>query len=854
MNKKVSKTLGLVLLLILLLPSSLVNAETVDNVPMGETTLSTVADDPLKEYKEKAATQVSTIEEPESGQKKETETQSSEDTPTTESSSVDTPENGTKAKPQPRGGGIGPQTMNLIEGVDIDAGLALFLRTAFQSPVIFPGNVNVGFTGTGKAKDTLTDDDMKTLTDMSVNNGYSWMSTKGLEHATNLEVFKISDYNFSEMDFSHNPKLVTIDSQRGYSLVDVDVSKCIELKYLTLTNSQLSDLDVTKNPKLIALYCYSNSINNLDLSMNTELSVLDCSNNQLLSLDTTDMVNLNDLRCTYNSISNLDISKNPKLSILHCSGNPLGNIDTTKNPELSTLIAVYNQISSLDLSQNSKLTSLDCSRNQLDTLDISGNSELVTLLCQDNNIDSMDVSQNAELKQLECYNNEIIDLNVSNTKLERLRIDSNHISDISSANGLTNLTYLKADNQSIFIPVPSVIGSQATVDILKTAGSVGLSADVSSIIPTPMIVINGDKIELGNVTREALDNKTISFDYDGSQLIEGASTGNKSFAGDITFFSVSDLSNKMMPNIKKVKSGEDIVWMWSISSLTPKKAENIYAAVNLPAGLVIDPSSITKNGTPSTLADIDGTNNLGNLNKGEGIIFTFTTTVNGSVDEWLEAEIRVDWEDDAITSPYNNESKGRVQIQDDEQAYTPKDTDDMSIQSVPIYFNHGTNPIMNTAQTHHLHSMNYQSNTNVVTDGFYTRIKDDRSISTGWKLTAKLSDFKDSSNSPMPNGTGTSLKLENLSIERVTDRDTPQETIDPAPTGADVPSSIQTTETLVAGQPTAKSLVSAQPNEGQDTWQLRMPFDKISLNLPANAGKKGTVYKAKLTWSLDDTP
>lgn len=71
MNKKVSKTLGLVLLLMPLLPFSLVNAETVDNVPMGETTLSTVADDPLKEYKEKAATQVSTIEEePESEQKK----------------------------------------------------------------------------------------------------------------------------------------------------------------------------------------------------------------------------------------------------------------------------------------------------------------------------------------------------------------------------------------------------------------------------------------------------------------------------------------------------------------------------------------------------------------------------------------------------------------------------------------------------------------------------------------------------------------------------------------------------------------------------------------------------------------
>lgn len=92
-----------------------------------------------------------------------------------------------------------------------------------------------------------------------------------------------------------------------------------------------------------------------------------------------------------------------------------------------------------------------------------------------------------------------------------------------------------------------------------------------------------------------------------------------------------------------------------------------------------------------------------------------------------------------------------------------------------------------------------------------------------------------------------------MTIERVTDRDTPQEVIDPTPSGADVPSSVTATETLVAGQATAKTLVHAQVNEGRDTWQLRMPFDKVSLNVPANAGKKATRYKARLTWSLDDT-
>lgn len=431
----------------------------------------------------------------------------------------------------------------------------------------------------------------------------------------------------------------------------------------------------------------------------------------------------------------------------------------------------------------------------------------------------------------------------------------NRISDITSAIGLSQLTLIDGENQKVSIPVPTVTGSgEATVDILKTSAQMGLTATNGDISPPPLFGYNGDKILLSNVTRPSISDKYINFSYDGLQLTEGAVGGTKLFNGTITFFSASDLGNLVVPDKKRVYSGEKVKWTWTVGSLSVKKAENIHAKINLPLGLVVDPSSVTKDGISTTISDIDGTNSHGDLDYGGTIVFTFETTATGNVDDVLEATVRLDWEDDTITSPYHNEAKGRVQILDDEQTYTPKDSDDMAIQSVPVYFNHGTNPIMSTAQTYHLHAMNYQSNTKVVTDGFYTRIKDDRAISTGWKLTAKLSDFKDSSNQPMPNGTGTMLKLENMSIERVTDRDTPQEVIDPTPSGSDVPSSVQATETLVAGQSTAKTIVSAQLNEGQGTWQLRMPFDKVSLSIPANAGKKGTVYKANLTWSLDDTP
>lgn len=817
MNKKLCKTLGLAILLASSLPFSLVSAETVEEVPTGETTISSMADDPLKEYKEKAANQVSSIKEPkteetESESKKETEMQTTEDTPTTESSAEDTPNIEEKLKRQPRGGGgIRPFSTNLIEdpgpSQNIDADFAKLLRT---DPTV--QNLGISWTGYNKAKNQLTDDDMAALTEINVS--YRTLtSLKGIEYAANLIVLDCQVNNLIDLNVSKNVVLKTLDCRQN-QLTNIDVSKCVLLENLWCSYNSLISLDVSKNTALKQLMCDHNLIGDLDVTKNIALTFLDSMGNPLQNLDVSKNLNLGKLYCAGNQLTKIDVSKNALLYSLDCMGNSIESLDLSNNPDLKELWCHQNQLKKLDLTVNTKIIELDCSYNKLTSLE--------------------------QIKQ-----NSLISLNASN----------NQIFDITPLYGLSNLIFFDLNQQNIYLPIPSVISGQTKIEKLKTSNQLGLSLYNSTILGSPIITPNGDDIIISNTSRDNLSEQSLNFKYDETKLIEGANSGyTKEFSGTIHLFSVSELANELTAIDKKVKSGDVGSWTWVLTSLTTKKSENIHAKINLPPGLVIEPSSIKKNGISSTLADINGTNNLGDLNQGESIVFTFETTATGSVDQWLEAEGRLDWEDNTITSPYHNESKGRVQIQDDEQTYTPKDTDDMSIQSVPVYFNHGTNPIMSTAQTYHLHSMNYQSNTKVVTDGFYTRIKDDRPISTGWKLTAKLSDFKDSSNAPMPNGTGTSLKLENLSIERVTDRDTPQETIDPSPTGTDVPSSVQSTETIVAGQPTAKTLVTAQPNQGQDTWQLRMPFDKISLNLPANAGKKGTVYKAKLTWSLDDTP
>ena len=810
MNKKaisrIGKSLAMFLLLSSSFPFSLAYAETVEEVPTSETTISTMADDPLKDKTESTTDHVPTIEEDDKEETTTTtsETASTEETKTTESSTEDATKK--KPKPKPFGGGVGPQAVNLIEGVDIDADFAQLLRTNKSTT-----NNGSPWSGFGKAQDQLTDDDMAALTRIVVDNK-SLTSLKGIEYAVNLT-------------------------------------------YLNCSTNLLTTLDVSLITTLKEIFCTNNQLIHLDVTGTTALENLSCDNNQFTTLDLTANTLLKNFYCRDNQFTSLDLTENSVLERLYCDRNQLTTLDVTANTALKRLTFNDNQISTLDLSNNIALTDLSCASNQLTELDVSSSILLDRLQCGMNSIRTLDVSSNTAITYLNCDSNQLSVLDLSqNSQLKELYCSNNRLFDITSTFGLTNLTTLNAWSQKLTVPVPDVNGNQAILDILKTTAQTGLTATNDDISPAPTFTYNGDKIIMDNVTRESLSDKRIRFSYDGSQLTEGKIGGAKNFTGSITFYSASDLKNELSSNKKKVNSGEEVEWTWKITSLSVKKAEDVHATLNVPAGWVVDPSSITKNGSPATMSDIDGTNSHGDMNTGDVITFTFKTTVTGNAEEWLDVKGRLDWKDDTITSPYDNESKVSIQILDDEQTYTPKDSNDIALQSVPISFDYGSHHVVSpSVQTHHLGAANYQSNTNVVTDGFYTRVKDDRATSTGWKLTAKLSEFRDNGNQVMPNGAGTSLKLENMTIERVTDRDTPQEVIDPTPSGADVPSSVTATETLVAGQTTAKTLVHAQVNEGRETWQLRMPFDKVSLNVPANAGKKATRYKARLTWSLDDT-
>ncbi|MGG5369396.1 WxL domain-containing protein [Enterococcus sp. AZ196] len=534
----------------------------------------------------------------------------------------------------------------------------------------------------------------------------------------------------------------------------------------------------------------------------------------------------------------LDLSKNINLQFVSTEFQPLQEFRAPPNIEI--LLMRNQKLKHLDLSNCTKLK--QCTLYTDRTYGVGILEELLLENC-------------ISLDYLMVYNQNLKSIDVSDcVNLNNLAADGNRIVDITSANGISTIKGLGFSSQTILVPVPEIKNGEAVIDILKTTAQKGLSATNGNITGGPTFTIDGDKILIKNVSRVDLNQRYLNFTYDQNQLVEGGTlVSGKRFSGKIEFYIISDLKNELKVDKKKIESGKKTSWTWNIESLTEETAKSVKPTLSLPTRLALVPGSIKVGGVSVSDTALDGATSLGNLATGDKKEITFETTATGNVEQWLEATGKLDWEDTTMSSPHDNESKDSIQIKDGEQTYTPKPSEEMGILSVPVRFDYGIKDMSNTTQSFGLSPDLYQTNTNVVTNGFYTRVKDDRSTSTGWSLTAQLSSFVDVNDNSrgMPDSHGTALRLEDMSIEAIKDRDTPDEAVDPAP--ANPPGTVKSSETIVAGQ-SAKTLVSAQPYTGQGTWQLRIPFNKVFLDLPANAGKERSNFQAKLTWSLNDTP
>lgn len=216
--------------------------------------------------------------------------------------------------------------------------------------------------------------------------------------------------------------LKTLDCS-GCLLEALDISRNPKLTAVYCNYNQLGKLDTSGNPDLKELQCHDNALSTLDLSRNPKLKFLLCYYNQLKHLDTSANPALMHLDCSYNQLEVLCVD-NPGLKCLSCEYNPLKILDTSACPALTELDCSHTRLKAFDAGVNRELEKLDCSYNPLESMDVSGCPALKELYCSHNRIAALDISKNPELEWLYCEGNPLETLDTRANQLECLRCDA----------------------------------------------------------------------------------------------------------------------------------------------------------------------------------------------------------------------------------------------------------------------------------------------------------------------------------------------------------------------------------------------------------------------------------------------
>ena len=257
-------------------------------------------------------------------------------------------------------------------------------------------------------------------------------SLKGIEFLTDLENIDVSANELTSIDVSKNKKLLYLYCSEN-AIGSIDVSKNLKLKSLYCSQCNLTKIDLSRNTEL----------ENLDLSFNIDRSTadyanrtaksglksLDLSNNKKLSdLSVMDCYLLSDLKLgnpsamrainlEYTSITKVDLAKMKDLQIINIAGTKIKGFVPSKYPDLNTISVAEMELEKLDVSKNPQLQSLFCSKNNLKSLDLSKNPLLAHLDCVENKLTKLDLSKNPRLEFVYASDNQLTSINVSKCKV-----------------------------------------------------------------------------------------------------------------------------------------------------------------------------------------------------------------------------------------------------------------------------------------------------------------------------------------------------------------------------------------------------------------------------------------------------
>ena len=212
------------------------------------------------------------------------------------------------------------------------------------------------------------------------------------------------DKNATVRIYGDNPEAIIYINAEGCYLTSADFTKLPNLDILNLNHNQLTDIDLSQNTKIRALYVSDNPF--------TEATPLVIGEKPLLQLLEIPMVGYLD--------PNFDMTKYPELRSFDAYyTRTLTKIDPTNCPDLRQLTLEMTDVASVDVTKNPHLRILNVSETKVTELDLSQNKELLELYCTHVSgfvnkgaykFKTLDVSNSRWLYRLNCAGNALTDL------------------------------------------------------------------------------------------------------------------------------------------------------------------------------------------------------------------------------------------------------------------------------------------------------------------------------------------------------------------------------------------------------------------------------------------------------------
>lgn len=196
----------------------------------------------------------------------------------------------------------------------------------------------------------------------------------------------------TSLDLTNNPELTYLSCGNNSNLADIDFSKNPKLETILASSTSFTVMDVSNNYELKDLRVITAKLTEVKLGDISKLEYLYLWNNyDLVSVNTGKLTNLLELNLANNSaFTGLDVQNNTKLTLLNISKTGITSLNLSKQTELKTLYTGDSKITTASylsaMPNPEKLETLSVYANQLTSLDVSRFTNLATLECQRNNL------------------------------------------------------------------------------------------------------------------------------------------------------------------------------------------------------------------------------------------------------------------------------------------------------------------------------------------------------------------------------------------------------------------------------------------------------------------------------------